>query len=148
MIWLLTLPFRIVFGTIRTSLRLVWRTGRILTRPITVGFGLGAFAGYVIGVPEARERALVVLDSVSGGARSDRLEAAVREALARSASTADLTQPDVSVVGRIVTLTGSVPNGTAMGDLERVAGEVPGVSQVVGRLDVEPTEVEPPDPSA
>jgi hypothetical protein len=70
MIRLLTLPFRLVFG----SLRLGWRTGRVVGPSRALFFGLGFATGVVIASPTARRAVLkgVVtgVDAVQGARTS------------------------------------------------------------------------------
>ena len=54
MIGLLTLPFRLVFG----SLRLGWRTGRLVGPSRALFFGIGFGLGVLAVSPKAREAAL------------------------------------------------------------------------------------------
>ena len=86
MIRLLTLPFRVVFG----SVRLGWRTGRVVGPSRALFFGIGFATGVVVASPTARRAALKGV--VSGAA-------AIREArtppapVARAAPAVEVPAP-------------------------------------------------------
>jgi hypothetical protein len=137
MIWLLwkllTLPIRLVFGTIS----LTFKTIRFVGVSRILAFGAGVGAGMSV-PPTAGEQFRARL----AGARSSAASAAgdlgetVRYELAHSPRTWHLPQPVVSVEGNRITLTGEVPHETAKGDLGRTAGAVVGVAAVDNRVTV------------
>lgn len=137
MIWLLwkllTLPFRVVFGTLRISFKTVRFVGvsRILS------FGAGVAAGMAMHPStgtELRDRVGSRHRRVSAGAGD--LAETVRYELAHSPRTWHLPQPEVGLEGSRVTLTGTVPHATGRADLVRTAGSVVGVTAVDNRLTI------------
>lgn len=137
MIWLtwklLTLPIRIVFGTLRISIRTVRFVGigRILA------FGAGVGVGLAV-APTSGEQFRAKLRQQYGSAASAAgdLGETVRYELAHSPRTWHLPQPVVTVEGTRITLTGEVPHDTARLDLGRTAGAVVGVTAVDNRVTV------------
>lgn len=138
MIWLtwklLTLPFRVVFGTIGFS----FRTIRFVGLGRILAFGAGVGTGLAIAPTTGTElRARLAEQYGNGVAPSGGdLGEAVRHELAHSPRTWHLPQPTVSVVGNRVTLTGQVPHDTGRADLARAAGAVSGVGAVDNRITV------------
>jgi osmotically-inducible protein OsmY len=128
MLWLLTLPVRLVY---RLSRLLGLR--RIGT--LAVGVGVGLLLAPVPGA-EMRERLRRRLEEAGLGVPAGDGEIAerVRRELSQSPSTWHLTQPQVEVVAGSVILSGEVPHTTARTDLERTAAAVPGVVAVDNRL--------------
>lgn len=133
MIWLiwklLTLPIRIVFGVVGLASKMIRFVGigRIAAFGAGVGTGLALDEKTVDGL---KRRLSAGTDDQPGGGD---LAAVVREELAGSPRTWHLPQPDVTVVGNRVTLTGTVPHDEARLDLGRVAGAVRGVGAVDNR---------------
>ena len=144
MIWLtwklLTLPFRLVFGTLGLSVRTVRFVGigRLLF------FGAGVVTGMAVAPTAGAEfRArLAERYGMTPPSPSTGLGDTVREELAHSPRTWHLPQPEVTVVGNRVTLTGEVPHEAARADLARTAGAVVGVGAVDNRITV--TTDQPP----
>ena len=149
---LLALPFRLVAVLVavptRLSARLLrfsvvttLRTTRVAVRSSIVSFLLGIGFGWFLTTPTGRNATALVLDAVrrrSAPAVDDTsLTGAVRSALSSSTTTWHLPQPDVSVRGGVVTLTGTVPHAEGRDELASVAATVPGVVSVVERLTVE-----------
>jgi hypothetical protein len=140
MIWLLwkllTLPIRVVFGTISAAFKTIRFVGisRILAFGAGVGVGLSV-------APTSGEQFRARLADGYGSASSAAgdLGETVRYELAHSPRTWHLPQPVVSVEGNRVTLTGEVPHETARGDLGRTAGAVVGVAAVDNRVTVAAT---------
>lgn len=139
MIWLLwkllTLPFRLTFGTIGLS----FRTVRF------VGFGRLLFFGAGVGVglavaptpgTEFRARLTSLRDDVTGASQTAGLGETVRHELAHAPRTWHLPQPVVTAVGNRIILTGEVPHDEARADLGRTAGAVAGVAAVDNRITV------------
>ena len=62
---LITLPFRLAFG----SARLGWRTGRLIGPGRAVTFGLGIGAGVLLASPEARRTARASVQALADGWR-------------------------------------------------------------------------------
>lgn len=138
MIWLLwkllTLPVRLVLGTVKVS----FRTLRFVGFDRIAAFGAGVGAGLAIAPsPAAELRAGVAAKQEARAARGGDLAATVRHELANSPRTWHLPQPGVTVDGDRVTLTGSVPHEEARHLLLRTAGAITGVRAVDDRLTVE-----------
>ncbi len=138
MIWLtwklLTLPVRLVFGT----LGLTFKTVRFVGFGRLLAFGAGVGTGLAV-APTTGVEFRARLAELSGGvtsAPSGDLGEAVRHELAHSPRTWHLPQPTVTVVGNRVTLTGEVPHDTGRVDLGRTAGAVAGVGAVDNRVTV------------
>lgn len=139
MIWLLwkllTLPIRVVFGTISATFKTIRfaGVGRILA------FGAGIGVGMSV-APTTGEQFRARLAGAQASARSAAgdLGENVRYELAHSPRTWHLPQPVVTVEANRVTLTGEVPHETARGDLGRTAGAVVGVAAVDNRLTITP----------
>ena len=135
MIFLLTLPFR--------TLGLGFKIGRLLGLRRLFVFGVGVGVGLLVAPgPGAQLRAKLraAIDDLQGGAAASTtgdLVTRVRDELASSPRTWHLPQPTVTLDGvdRVV-LSGAVPDGTARGDLERVAAAVKGVVSVDNRLTI------------
>lgn len=132
MIWLLwklvTLPIRVVLGTVG----LVIRTMRFVGVGRIVAFGAGVGVGVLLEPSKGEQLRASLGRPPKGGppASPTDLGAAVRDELAHSPRTWHLSQPVVSVQGNRVTLTGEVPHEEARLDLGRVAGAVLGVGAV------------------
>ncbi len=137
MIWLLwklvTLPFRLVFGTISTT----FKTMRFVGVSRILAFGAGVGVGMAV-TPTTGEqfRARLAGGYASAASAAGDIGETVRYELAHSPRTWHLPQPVVSVEGNRVTLTGEVPHETARGDLGRTAGAVIGVAAVDNRVTV------------
>jgi hypothetical protein len=100
-----------------------------------IGFVLGLLASSVPG--RSMRVALRKAITGSGGETSGGgLADAVINELAHSPRTWHLTQPQVTAVGGVVTLSGSVAHETARDALERTARGVSGVTDVVSNLTV------------
>ena len=137
MIWLtwklLTLPIRLVFGTVKWNVRIIRfvGVGRILA------FGAGVGVGMAVAPASGKElRAAVLGAQQSVAATGGDLAATVRYELANSPRTWHLPQPTISVLEGRVTLRGEVPHDDARADLVRTAGAVVGVRAVVDELTV------------
>ena len=138
MIFLLTLPLRLVVAGFRTgflSARITRRTVRFVGyRRLTlllVGVGIGLLVAPVPGA-ELRRRLRVAIEARSGTTVD--LADRVREELAASPRTWHLPQPAVVVESGTVVLTGDVPHATAAADLERTVRSIRGVVEVDNRL--------------
>ncbi len=139
MIWLtwklLTLPFRIVFGT----LGLTVRTIRFVGVSRIVAFGAGVATGMAVAPVPGRELRAQVLPAAGAGgtAAPGDLAAVVAAELASGPRTWHLPQPAVTVADGRVTLTGPVPHDEARLALVRAAGAIAGVRAVEDHLSVE-----------
>lgn len=136
MIWLLwkllTLPIRLVFGTLSAT----FKTVRFVGVSRILAFGAGVGVGMAV-APTSGEQFRARLADGRASAAGD-LGETVRYELAHSPRTWHLPQPVVSVEGNRVTLTGAVPHETAKGDLGRTAGAVVGVAAVDNRVTITP----------
>ncbi|WP_436795433.1 YtxH domain-containing protein [Actinospongicola halichondriae] len=137
MIWLLwkliTLPFRLVFGTISTT----FKTVRFVGISRLLAFGAGVGVGMAVAPTSGEQlRARLSDGYASAASAAGDLGETVRYELADSPRTWHLPQPVVTVEGNRVTLTGEVPHETARGDLGRTAGAVVGVAAVDNRVTV------------
>lgn len=137
MIWLtwklLTLPFRLVFGTVGLSFKTIRFVG--LSRILAFGTGVGV--GLAVAPTTGADFRARLLERYAATASSaGDLGETVRYELAHSPRTWHLPQPVVTVEGNRVTLTGEVPHETARGDLGRTAGAVVGVAAVDNRLTI------------
>ena len=138
MIWLLwkllTLPIRLVFGT----LGMVVRTIRFVGLGRLAAFGAGVGVGLAL-EPRAGEPFRARIGAVrpeSPPVSAVDLASAVRDELAHSPRTWHLPQPVVTAAGNRITLTGEVPHDEARADLLRTAGAVHGVGAVDDRITV------------
>ena len=145
MIWLLwkllTLPFRLVFGT----LGLTFKTVRFVGIGRLLFFGAGVGAGLALAPTsgtELRARLAQRRETSATATTGAGLADAVRDELAHSPRTWHLPQPAVTVEGNRVTLTGEVPHDEARADLGRTAGAVIGVAAVDNRITVSTTPPE------
>jgi hypothetical protein len=139
MIFLLTLPFRLVGLSYRAgvlSAKVGHRTVRFLGYRrlflIVVGVGIGLLVAPVPG-DQLRAKLRHALEGL-GGQSPLVLGDKVREELSSSPRTWHLPQPGITVDGGRVTLTGDVPHATAAADLERTVAGVRGVTEVVNEL--------------
>ena len=138
MIWLLwkilTLPIRLVLGTLGATFKTVRFVGigRILA--FIAGAGTGLALAPSVG-PELRARLGMRPEPVRTTAGIT-LADTVRDELAHSPRTWHLPQPGVTVEGGRVTLIGEVPHEDARADLARTAGAVNGVTAVDNRITV------------
>lgn len=139
MIFLLTLPFRLVGLGARVgagSAKLTHRTVRFVgyrrVAVLLVGVGIGLLLAPVPGA-QLRAKLQSALQGL-GGPSPLVLGDKVREELAASPRTWHLPQPGISVDGGTVTLSGDVPHATASADLQRTVEGVKGVTQVVNEL--------------
>lgn len=146
MIFLLTLPFRLLglgFRTGAGSVKLTHRTLRLMGYRRLVVFGMGIGVGLLVAPgpgAELRAKLRAAVDDLqgrTGGPGTADVVTRVRDELASSPRTWHLPQPSVTLDGvdRVV-LTGDVPDATAKADLERVAAGVKGVVSVENRLAV------------
>ena len=138
MIFLLTLPLRLVVTGYRTGLlsaRITRRTVRFVgyrrLALLLVGVGIGLLLAPVPGT-ELRRRLREAIEARSGTTVD--LADRVREELAASPRTWHLPQPAVVVESGTVVLTGDVPHATAAADLERTVRSIKGVVEVENRL--------------
>lgn len=137
MIWLLwkllTLPVRLVLG----SVKLTGRTIRVVGIGRILAFAAGVGTGLAVAPTDGRRFRAAVLDrQQSLASTGGDLAATVRYELSHSPRTWHLPQPSVAVDGGRVVLTGSVPHEEARMDLVRTAGAVPGVRAVEDLLTV------------
>lgn len=139
MIWLLwkllTLPLRVVLGTIGLSLKTV----RLLGPGRVLAFGAGVGVGLATAPTTGEEFRARFAERCGAswpthGVRD--LADEVRGELRNAPRTWHLPQPTVRVDGTRVTLTGSVPHAEARGELIRTAGSVLGVTAVDDQLTV------------
>jgi hypothetical protein len=142
MIWLawklLTLPIRLVLGT----LGITFRTIRFVGVGRLLFFGAGVGTGMALSPntgDQLRERLAQVRNPRPPLSATD-LGALVRDELAHSPRTWHLPQPAVTVVDDRVTLTGEVPHESARADLGRTAGAVTGVAAVDNQIRVVPAD--------
>jgi hypothetical protein len=145
---LLLLPFKLVFALVGGAFRLGWWTARLPVRVTAgttraMGFkGLVLFVlGAVVGLLAAPMSGAALRDRlrqrVSGAPTGDaEVAEKVRFELAHAPRTWHLPQPEVTVVGGRVTLTGSVPHEEGRDELVRVTTAVPGVAAVDDQLAV------------
>jgi hypothetical protein len=136
------LPIKVVLGLFKFSVKTTWVTTRAALRSSIISFAGGVGLGWFLtSTPTGRQLVDQVRDLVtgttSGPIDDDQLTAQVRTELASSTRTWHLPQPDVAVLGGVVTLTGSVPHDTGKVDLEEAAKSVRGVASVVNNLAVE-----------
>lgn len=145
MIWLLwkllTLPFRLVFGTLGLAFKTVRFVGFGRLLSFGAGIGVGLAMAPTSGT-ELRARLAQRREPAAAVPGAD-LGDAVRDELAHSPRTWHLPQPTVTVDGNRITLTGEVPHEDARADLGRTAGAVIGVAAVDNRITV--TVTGPPD---
>lgn len=143
--FIVTLPFRLVamaiiipiktsLALLRFSAKAAFVTTRTALRSslisLAAGIGLGWF---FTSTPTGRQLVDQVRDLMgkpTGPIDDDQIAALVRTEMASGASTWHLPQPDVVVVGGVVTLAGTVPHATGQADLERAAASVRGVVAV------------------
>ena len=141
MIWLawklLTLPIRLVFGTIGMT----FKTIRFLGIGRLLSFGAGVATGMAMSPTtgeQLRARLAAVRPPTGPPLSATDLASLVRDELAHSPRTWHLPQPVVTVAGDRVTLTGEVSHESARADLGRTAGAVLGVAAVDNRITVAP----------
>ncbi|MGH9135469.1 MAG: BON domain-containing protein [Acidimicrobiales bacterium] len=145
MIFLLTLPFRVVglgFKTSAVSAKVTHRTLRFVGYRRILVFGLGVGVGLLLApVPGAklREKLLESIEGFTGRPPAD-LADQVRDELSSSPRTWHLPQPVIGITDGKVVLTGDVPHATAAADLERAARGVRGVVDVENRLRITGTD--------
>lgn len=72
--WLIKLPFRIVFGLLGGSFRLGIGAGKLTGKTAKgvgfsrlLAFGAGVGVGYLLGNPDARDRAVAFVQDLTGG---------------------------------------------------------------------------------
>ena len=142
MIWLawklLTLPIRLVLGT----LGLTFRTVRFVGFGRLLFFGAGVGTGMALSptTGEQVRQKLAQVRSPRPPLSATDLGSLVRDELAHSPRTWHLPQPVVTVVDDRVTLTGEVPHESARADLGRTAGAVTGVAAVDNQIRVVPAD--------
>jgi osmotically-inducible protein OsmY len=158
--WVLALPFRLLalaiilpikltLGSLKLTAKTTFVTTRAAMRSSLISFAAGVGLGWFLSsTPTGRQLVDQVRDLVngtpSGPVDDDQLAAQVRTELASSTRTWHLPQPEVSVSGGVVTLTGSVPHEVGRGDLAAAAGSVRGVVSVLNHVEVD----EAPDSAA
>lgn len=121
-------------------MKLIFRVIRVLGLRRLAVFGVGVAAGLLAApVPgaELRESLRRRLEELTGGTDDVALAVAVREELAQSPRTWHLPQPEVTVTGGRVVLSGVVPHPVAKNDVERTVSAVPGVVDVDNQLVVD-----------
>ena len=138
LLWLVTLPFRIVFGFTGLTTKTAYRAGRLVGYGrlfwIAAGVGIGVLIAPGPG-REMREKLKARVDELTGagggfGGGDSELADRVRFELTHSPKTWHLQQPTVSVVGGRVTLRGEVDAEAGREALEQAAAAVPGVQGV------------------
>jgi len=132
-IWLLLLPFRIVFGLLGLTFKTGYRTGRVLGLRRMFTFGVGVGVGLLLAPGPGAELRQKLRERFEGFTPADpdsELADRVRFELTHSPKTWHLQQPEVSVVGGRVTLRGEVDADAGRDELERAAAAVPGVQGV------------------
>lgn len=150
--FVITLPFRLLavavilpikasLGLLKFSVKTSFITTRAATRSSIISFAAGLGLGWFLtSTPTGRQLVGQVRDLVSGTPAGpvddDQVAAQVRTALAAGTRTWHLPQPEVSVLGGVVTLTGEVPHETARTDLEAGARTVRGVVGVNNQVTV------------
>jgi len=140
--WLLLLPFRLVFGTAKVSVKTGYRTGRLVGYRrlfvLAVGVGIGLL---VAPVPGRDLRAAIRRRLEARGVTDADLDERVRFELAHHPRTWHLPQPEVAVISRRVVLRGEVPDEEARHEMVRAAGALPGVAAVDDDLQVTGTAI-------
>ena len=134
-IWLIGLGFRLGWWAAKVPVRVTATTTRVLGPKAVVLFVAGVVLGLLFAPTtgaELRERLRRRLEG--GGLTDEELAEKVGFELAHAPRTWHLPQPEVAAAAGTVTLTGEVPHGEGRGELERVAGAVPGVDAVVNAL--------------
>ncbi|MGE3621394.1 MAG: YtxH domain-containing protein [Acidimicrobiia bacterium] len=134
MLTLITLPFRVGFGTARLAVR----TGRLVGLRRLFVFGAGVGVGLLVAPTtgrELRERIARRLDA-AGPSGDQEIAERVRFELSHSPRTWHLPQPEVDVVAGTAVLRGEVPHVEGRADLERAAAAVAGVVAVDNHVEV------------
>ena len=138
MIWLawklLTLPIRVVFGTLGLAVKTIRFVG--VSRLLSFAAGVGAGMSISPATGEQFRARVGQLRPTDPPMSATDLGAAVRDELAHSPRTWHHPQPMVTVVDDRVTLTGEVPHDSARADLGRTAGAVSGVAAVDNQITV------------
>jgi len=139
------------FHAVRSAIRVAYRSGRVAgavsvratavaSRRLGVVGVAALLVGVVIGLlvaPVPGRQLRQRLATLIAGARpvpDDHVRQAVVAALGASPRTWQLPEPEVTVAGGVVTLTGEVPSETARVEMEVVAAGTPGVQGVVNHL--------------
>jgi hypothetical protein len=141
-IFLLTLPFRVVFGLTGLGLRTGYVAGKVLGYRRMVVFGAGVAVGLLVAPGpgrEMRDRLRRLLDERAGGVSDPELLERVRSELLHHPRTWHLPQPEVEVAEQRVIVRGEVPSEGAREDVVRTVGALPGVAGVEDRLVVSGT---------
>jgi hypothetical protein len=140
LIRLALLPFRLLLGTAKLSVKTGYRSGRLVGYRRLFFLGAGIAIGVLVAPQsgaQTRAKLLALLDgSGKGPAGEGGLAERVRYELLNSPRTWHLPQPSVEVVGRAAVLRGTVPHETGRADLERTAAAVPGVASVDNQIEV------------
>jgi osmotically-inducible protein OsmY len=136
------IPIKLALGSLKLTLKTSFVTTRAALRSSLISFAAGVGLGWFLtSTPTGRQLVDQVRDLVngtpSGPVDDDQLAAQVRTELASSTRTWHLPQPDVSVAGGVVTLSGSVPHDTGRVDLEAAAVSVRGVVSVSNQVTVD-----------
>jgi hypothetical protein len=145
-IWLLSVPFRLVFGAAGFGLRAGYGAGRLLGYRRMAVFGAGVAVG-LLAAPrpgrELRDRLRRLLEERMGvdALTEPELLERVRSELMHHPRTWHLPQPAVEVAGQEVILRGQVPSDGARADLVRTVSALPGVTGVDDQLVVTGTPV-------
>ncbi|MEZ5141345.1 MAG: BON domain-containing protein [Acidimicrobiales bacterium] len=137
--------FRIGLAVGRAPVRVSQRAVRLAGVKGVLLFLVGLVVGLVLApVPGRQLRARLRALAAGGAAPSDEeLAATVTFELSHAPRTWHLTQPEVSVEGGRVTLTGAAPDDAARDELVTVVAGIPGVVDVVDRLEVDADEPVP-----
>jgi hypothetical protein len=133
-------PTRVSARVVRGSVVTTVRTMRFAARSSVMSFVLGLGLGWFLTTPTGRYLLATLRDAILpdpvAPPDDEGLSSAVRSALAATATTWHLPQPEVVVVDGHVTLRGEAPHDQGREALLVAAAGVPGVAAVVDALRV------------
>jgi hypothetical protein len=141
---LVSLPFRLMWGTTKISTRSAYRAGRLVGYRRIFFFSAGVAVGLLVAPTtgeELRRKLQETFADYGGGVATapstDNLELAerVRQHVRQAPRTWHLPQPVITEVSPgVIRLDGAVADETARRDLEVTAQQVDGVAEVDARL--------------
>ena len=147
----IVIPIKLALGSLKLTLKTSFVTTRAALRSSLISFAAGVGLGWFLtSTPTGRQLVDQVRDLINGAPSGpiddDQLAAQVRTELASSTRTWHLPEPEVRIVGGVVTLSGSVPHDTGRADLEAAAKSVRGVVSVSNEVAVDdaPEAIESP----